>query len=47
VYSAGKVPNCLVEPFFGDNAKEASLAVEQMDDYAKAILRATREWFDS
>lgn len=47
VYSAGKVPNCLIEPFFGDNAKEASLAVEKMDDYAQAILRATREWFDS
>jgi N-acetylmuramoyl-L-alanine amidase len=36
--------NCLVEPFFGDNEAEASLAISKKDAYAKALVDAFVEW---
>lgn len=30
--------NCLVEPFFGDNAKEAKLAYEKQEEYAEQLI---------
>jgi N-acetylmuramoyl-L-alanine amidase len=44
VYAAGDVPNCLPEPFFGDNANEARLGVDKMHDYAKGLVDATLEF---
>lgn len=45
VYSAGIIPNCLVEPFFGDNPDEAKLASMIKDSYAKAIVHAVSLYF--
>jgi N-acetylmuramoyl-L-alanine amidase len=39
--------NCLVEPFFGDNPKEALLARERRIPYAMALLDGTVDWMKS
>lgn len=44
LYAAGKVPNCLVEPFFGDNPVEATFAVANISVYADAILTGVKNW---
>lgn len=44
IYSMPGSANCLVEPFFGDNATEAKLAVERFDTYAKALLDGVYKW---
>ena len=36
--------NCLVEPFFGDNASDAKLGREKLDAYALALLQGTFNW---
>ena len=36
--------NCLVEPFFGDNPVEASLAMSHYDEYSEALVRAVAHW---
>lgn len=37
------IPNCLLEPFFGDNTEDAKLGHENIDEYAKAIVEAFKE----
>lgn len=37
-------PNCLVEPFFGDNPKEAELAMSLMVPYANCLLDGVNSW---
>jgi N-acetylmuramoyl-L-alanine amidase len=44
VYAFPDGVNCLVEPFFGDNAKEAALGNDKREAYAKALLLATVIW---
>lgn len=43
-YSLPGTANCLPEPFFGDNAKEAKLADEKRGEYAIALVEAAVEW---
>lgn len=43
-YALTRIPNCLVEPFFGDNPSEASYASTHMKEYALSILDAVRDW---
>lgn len=40
VHAFKQGPNCLVEPFFGDNPKEVDLALKHKENYAKALIRA-------
>lgn len=40
IYSAPGTPNCLVEPFFGDNKREATYALDHTREYAEALIRA-------
>lgn len=39
--------NCLVEPFFGDNVKEAVFAMANKEAYAAALLRGVFIWAKS
>jgi N-acetylmuramoyl-L-alanine amidase len=45
VHALPGTPNCLVEPFFGDNLEECKLAVEQFDEYAMSLIAACQEYF--
>jgi len=47
VYSLPGSANCLVEPFFGDNAEEAKMANERRTPYAMALLEGTVDWLKS
>lgn len=38
------IANCLVEPFFGDNEKEAQMAMQNKSQYAHALVDAFIEW---
>ena len=44
VYSGYGFANCLVEPFFGDNAGEAKMAAGNIDKYAKSLVEACLNW---
>lgn len=44
VYSFENGPNCLVEPFFGDNEQEAKLAYLKEEAYATALIHAIKYW---
>lgn len=44
-YSLLDIPNCLVEPFFGDVPSEVEMALKNMDDYAEAVLIASSRYF--
>ncbi len=37
-------PNCLVEPFFGDNPTEAAMGLKYSGEYAEALLTAVVLW---
>ncbi len=43
-YSFENGPNCLVEPFFGDNPEEAAMGYAKMDAYASCLLTAVAKW---
>lgn len=47
VYSCGETPVCLAEPFFGDNQKEAKIAVNSIQDYASALIKYTIRFLES
>ncbi len=36
--------NCLVEPFFGDNPREANMAMARKADYASGLVNAVLVW---
>ena len=40
VNALSTIPSCLIEPFFGDNASEATLGQSKKDGLAKAIAKA-------
>lgn len=40
-------PSILVEPFFGDNKEDADLAARLMSEYAKSLVDAFNEWYNS
>lgn len=42
-----KKPNCLVEPFFGDNPKEMELALQKQEKYAECLVHAVEKYFAS
>lgn len=44
VYSFNGMPNCLVEPFFGDVESEAKLAIAKKREYAAALVLAVQTW---
>lgn len=44
LYAAGSIPNCLIEPFFGDNPIEAKEAVLKQKELADAIIGGVRNW---
>lgn len=44
VYSAGMVPNCLIEPFFGDNEDDAGTGLKYKNDLADRIVGACCEY---
>lgn len=43
-YGLPGTANCLPEPFFGDNPKEAELADEKRAEYAACLVEAAAEW---
>jgi len=47
VHALPNVPNCLIEGFFGDNPKEAKMALERKEQYAHALIDACVEWANS
>lgn len=44
VHGLPAIANCLVEPFFGDNATEAALAMSKRDVYARCLVDAFLSW---
>lgn len=44
VYSFNGMPNCLVEPLFGDVESEAKLAIAKKREYAAALVQAVTTW---
>lgn len=44
VYAAGDTPNCLIEPFFGDNSSEENLAMINKEKYALSIVSGFIDW---
>lgn len=44
VHGLPGIANCLVEPFFGDNQKEAEMAMKKKSEYAKALVDAFVSW---
>lgn len=46
VYLLPDIPNCIPEPFFGDNADEARLADRNKEKLARSIHDAVVEWFN-
>jgi N-acetylmuramoyl-L-alanine amidase len=46
VYSLGDIPNCLVEPFFGDVLEEANMALAKEKEYAESLVLGTAQFFD-
>lgn len=47
IYSLPGFSNCLVEPFFGDNEKEAIMALEKQELYAIGLVDATIKYWQS
>jgi N-acetylmuramoyl-L-alanine amidase len=47
IHSAPATANCLVEPFFGDNHIDASLALARKDLYAQGLVDACIMWAKS
>lgn len=45
LYAMTGVPNCLVEPFFGDNINEAKMANDNRVPYAMALIDGAAEYF--
>lgn len=44
IYSFPSGPNCLVEPFFGDNPVEADMAMKRKQAYANHLVDAVIQW---
>ncbi len=44
VHSFPGRPNCLVEPFFGDNKEEADFAMQNKDAYARCLVDGVYLW---